>query len=87
MRHADPECKNWNMSNDGLCPVCIDSPCEHNEGYGCENPELHDPHLRSKRIIHNVVAHPLLIIWPRVGEWLHEHTIPEALGIKESNER
>lgn len=51
-------------------------PCEHNEGYGCENPELHDPHLRSRRVLHNIVAHPLLVIWPSLGEWLHDRTLP-----------
>lgn len=29
-----------------------------------------------RRFIHNVIAHPLLVLWPRVGEWLHEHTVP-----------
>ena len=32
---------------------------------------------RTKRAVHNVVAHPLLVIWPRVGEWLHERTVPD----------
>jgi hypothetical protein len=26
--------------------------------------------------LHNPVAHPLLVLWPRVGEWLHERTAP-----------
>lgn len=30
----------------------------------------------TKRVVHNVVAHPLLVLWPRVGEWLHERTAP-----------
>lgn len=25
---------------------------------------------------HNVVAHPLLVLWPRFGRWLHERTEP-----------
>jgi hypothetical protein len=25
---------------------------------------------------HNVVAHPLLVMWPRVGRWLHDRTEP-----------
>lgn len=25
---------------------------------------------------HNVVAHPLWAVWPRVGFWLHERTLP-----------
>lgn len=27
-------------------------------------------------IVHNLVAHPLLVLWPRVGEWLHAITAP-----------
>lgn len=27
-------------------------------------------------IIHNVVAHPLLVICPPLGEWLHDRTAP-----------
>jgi hypothetical protein len=26
--------------------------------------------------IHNLVAHPLLVLWPRLGEWLHGLTEP-----------
>lgn len=26
--------------------------------------------------LHNCVAHPLLFIWPRLGNWLHERTEP-----------
>jgi len=29
---------------------------------------------RLARFVHNVVAHPLLELWPRVGLWLHEQT-------------
>lgn len=25
---------------------------------------------------HNVVAHPLLVLWPRLGRWLHDRTAP-----------
>lgn len=25
-------------------------------------------------VVHNCVAHPLLVVWPRVGEWLHDWT-------------
>jgi hypothetical protein len=32
---------------------------------------------RAKRFVHNVIAHPLLVLWPRAGEWLHDRTIPE----------
>lgn len=28
------------------------------------------------RIVHNVVAHPLLVICPPIGEWLHDLTAP-----------
>jgi hypothetical protein len=26
--------------------------------------------------VHNLVAHPLLIVWPRLGVWLHDRTAP-----------
>jgi hypothetical protein len=26
--------------------------------------------------VHNVIAHPLLVIWPRAGEWLHPRSKP-----------
>ncbi len=29
-----------------------------------------------RRFVHNVIAHPLLVLWPRLGEWLHERTAP-----------
>lgn len=28
-------------------------------------------------IVHNLIAHPMLVLWPRLGEWLHDRTIPE----------
>lgn len=28
------------------------------------------------RFIHNVVAHPLLVLCPPLGEWLHDRTEP-----------
>ena len=31
---------------------------------------------RLSRWTHNAVAHPLLVIWPRAGRWLHERTDP-----------
>lgn len=40
---------------------------------------------RLAQIVHNVIAHPLLELWPRVGNWLHEKTEqvawPEMDGI------
>lgn len=27
---------------------------------------------------HNLIAHPLLVLWPRVGRWLHGRTSPTA---------
>lgn len=59
-----------------MIAVQADGPCEHNNGFGCENPELHLPWIRTKWAIHNLVAHPLLVLWPRLGEWLHERTAP-----------
>ncbi len=28
-------------------------------------------------LVHNLVAHPLLVLCPPVGEWLHDRTAPE----------
>lgn len=25
-------------------------------------------------IAHNLIAHPLLVLWPRLGAWLHDYT-------------
>lgn len=30
--------------------------------------------------LHNLVAHPLLVLWPRVGVWLHDRTAPPEPG-------
>jgi hypothetical protein len=27
-------------------------------------------------VLHNLVAHPLLVLFPPLGEWLHDHTDP-----------
>lgn len=27
--------------------------------------------------VHNVIAHPLLVLWPGMGEWLHDLTAPD----------
>lgn len=37
---------------------------------------IDDAHDR--RVLHNVVAHPLLVVAPELGECLHERTIPEG---------
>lgn len=29
-------------------------------------------------LIHNLVAHPLLVLCPPIGEWLHDLTAPEG---------
>lgn len=29
-----------------------------------------------RRVVHNVIAHPLLVLCPPLGEWLHDRTIP-----------
>lgn len=36
------------------------------------------PYLPPERdaFMHNVVAHPLLVLCPRLGRWLHERTRP-----------
>lgn len=28
-------------------------------------------------VVHNVVAHPLLVLCPPLGEWLHDRTLPD----------
>ncbi len=33
---------------------------------------------RLSRFVHNVIAHPLLVLCPPLGEWLHERTDPRA---------
>lgn len=35
-----------------------------------------DPRPGRPGFWHNVIAHPLLVVWPRLGEWLHERTTP-----------
>lgn len=32
--------------------------------------------IERDRFLHNVVAHPLLVLWPRLGRWLHDRTEP-----------
>lgn len=32
---------------------------------------------RFRWAVHNIVAHPLLVLCPPLGEWLHELTAPE----------
>jgi len=31
---------------------------------------------RAGWLLHNLIAHPLLVLCPRLGAWLHEHTDP-----------
>lgn len=31
---------------------------------------------RARHLVHNVVAHPLMVLWPRVGYRLHDATVP-----------
>jgi hypothetical protein len=38
--------------------------------------EQYELDLDSDRAIHSVFAHPLLILCPPLGEWLHERTEP-----------
>jgi len=30
--------------------------------------------------VHNLVAHPMLVLYPRLGEWLHEYTAKRMDG-------
>lgn len=34
---------------------------------------------RARWIVHNAVAHPLLVLWPRLGGRLHDRTAPRDL--------
>ena len=36
-----------------------------------------DPIGRLRWILHNIVAHPLMVLLPPLGEWLHDLTAPE----------
>ena len=38
--------------------------------------ETHEVSGRLGRFAHNVIAHPLLVLCPPIGEWLHERTEP-----------
>jgi len=29
-------------------------------------------------LVHNLIAHPLLVLCPPVGRWLHDATVPEG---------
>lgn len=35
---------------------------------------LRDMDGRRGGFVHNVIAHPLLWVWPRLGHWLHDRT-------------
>lgn len=35
-----------------------------------------DDHPPVRRVVHNLLAHPLLVLCPPLGEWLHDRTIP-----------
>lgn len=39
-------------------------------------PWTHRARMYASRFVHNVVAHPLLMLCPPVGEWLHRRTEP-----------
>jgi hypothetical protein len=45
------------------------------EHYSWPNTEPDPPPSRD-HFVHNVIAHPLLVLWPRLGRWLHDHTEP-----------
>lgn len=47
----------------------------YGEHYSWENDEVEPPRPRD-HFLHNVVAHPMLVLWPRFGRWLHERTEP-----------
>jgi hypothetical protein len=38
-------------------------------------PVFYEPYWkRVWWVVHNAVAHPLLVVWPKAGEWLHGWT-------------
>lgn len=47
----------------------------YGEHYTWPNTEV-EPPREPDHFLHNVIAHPLLVLWPRVGRWLHERTTP-----------
>jgi hypothetical protein len=32
-----------------------------------------------KWVIHNLISHPLLVLWPPLGVWLHDRTITDKV--------
>ena len=36
----------------------------------------HRPPLTARWVVHNLVAHPPLVLCPPLGEWLHDRTEP-----------
>lgn len=32
--------------------------------------------MNARWIVHNLIAHPMLILFPPLGEWLHDRTAP-----------
>ena len=36
----------------------------------------HRSPLTARWVVHNLVAHPLLVLFPPLGEWLHDRTMP-----------
>jgi hypothetical protein len=55
--------------------VTADMADRYGEHYAWPNLEP-DPIPGRDHFVHNVIAHPLLVLWPRVGRWLHERTEP-----------
>lgn len=58
----------WTLGPRGLvCPRC--------PGRGFD-PSPEPFRITWRYLVHNLVAHPLLVLAPPLGEWLHDLTIP-----------
>lgn len=60
------------ITDDGTLVIQFDQSWDDG---GAPEPVLDRPALW-RWAVHNVVAHPLLVLWPSVGRWLHDRTIP-----------
>ena len=60
-----------------VCPLHGPIVFHHEEEPYC--PGCDRPPSGPRWWVHNLVAHPLLVLWPRVGVWLHDRTEPSAV--------
>lgn len=71
--HTMTDSEAWHVASE---PRCILPPkgwhCRLQENHGGSCPTWPD----RAGFLHNVIGHPLLWAWPRVGRWIHDHTEP-----------